>query len=78
MTNVDDEDWLYRRGRYSDDAGPAQQPPARASYGAPTPVGHYGSAPPPSGPPVQPRPPSRPASERPPAPPAPTRAPRRR
>ena len=63
VTRIDDEDWLYRRGRYAegDDpsaapAAPAAPPPAPAprahsgatEYGVPTPVGHHG--------PTEPRP----------------------
>lgn len=75
VTHSDDEDWLYRRGRYA--GGEERQPepappPADATrYGAPTPVGHYG---PPQCPtqPVPPRPqpqprPAAPAAQAPPA-----------
>lgn len=61
MTHTDDEDWLYRRGRYAagDDPRrvpspppPASPPPASPNpdttpqYGSPTPVGHYRQPPP--------------------------------
>ena len=58
VTRTDDEDWLYRRGRYADGSGEGRQdavpppvppppPPAPADttrYGAPTPVGHSGAS----------------------------------
>lgn len=72
VTRTDDEDWLYRRGRYADGSGERRQdgvpppmppppPPASADttrYGAPTPVGHYGAprSAPPPGAPRTPHP----------------------
>ena len=73
VTHTDDEDWLYRRGRYADGGGqeppqpPQAPPPAETTrYGAPTPVGHHGQRPPEG----------RPHAGPPPAPPAPPSAPR--
>ena len=78
MNPTDDEDWLYRRGRYAAGSENEQSPPPQratgpapegepSGYGPPTPVGHHGSAAPP--PPPQAPPPPRQPVPPPPAPP---------